>query len=527
MAAPFVYDDLGQIARNPVLASFHATLVRYCLSPVAFTNKLHGIGGSTYRPLFWLSLALDAHVWGLDSAAGFHATNLLLHWADGVLLFVVLRRIRIASMPAAVTVLVWLGLPINSEVVAWVSCRAYLLCGLFLFAGLLAGLKYCSDGRRIFLAGYFVLALAALLSQEEGVLLLPLMLLAAYAAGYELHRFWVRLAGAPLLAGVAYLVVRHFVGGPSAKASPALWSIGSVFWKYVQWTILPIHMSMERSTSTPSNLPTVAAIAAWAAMLLLAGGAVLVWKRMPAVALGLLWGLVGLLPFCGVVHIYQGMAERFCYLASAGFALAIASLLLEYSRAWKAAAACVLLVWIAWGGWRLRARVLDWCDPVALYRSSLQATPDSQTLWSDLGDAERDRGNLKEAVMAYEHALALRPNDPGTALNLALTLEGSGDYRGAEQQFKKVIALAPGEASPYLDLGALYTQEKRFDEAIQCFQSAIQADRLNPDGYFDLAVLLQGIGRDDVALPFYKKVLELRPGDPDTIRNVSKLHLGR
>lgn len=65
------------------------------------------------------------------------------------------------------------------------------------------------------------------------------------------------------------------------------------------------------------------------------------------------------------------------------------------------------------------------------------------------------------------------------------------------------------------------------DEAIQCFQAAIKNKPSDATPYFDLAVLFQQRGQDEVALPFYRKVLELKPGDPDTIRNVSKLHLGR
>ena len=35
---------------------------------------------------------------------------------------------------------------------------------------------------------------------------------------------------------------------------------------------------------------------------------------------------IGLLPFCGIVFLYQGMAERYTYVASVGLALLVVML---------------------------------------------------------------------------------------------------------------------------------------------------------------------------------------------------------
>ncbi len=119
--------------------------------------------------------------------------------------------------------------------------------------------------------------------------------------------------------------------------------------------IAPVHMSVERSTSTPANVFSVAAVVAWVGLIALIGLVVLLRKRVPVVAAGLAWGVIALLPFSGVVFIYQGMAERFCYLAAAGFALAIASLALEYAGVGKKIAIGCLAVWMVWGAGRVWA----------------------------------------------------------------------------------------------------------------------------------------------------------------------------
>jgi len=161
------YDDGPQIVQNPSLSSIAASL-KYFKSPVSFASDLRGSGGSFYRPLFWLSLAIDEKLWGLNPA-GFHLTNLLLHWLSGLFLFLLLRRLDVSSLSSAFTSLLWLGLPINSEAVAWISGRPYCLAACFLLLGMLFSERYLSRPAAKYLAGYCLAAFCALFSHEEGV----------------------------------------------------------------------------------------------------------------------------------------------------------------------------------------------------------------------------------------------------------------------------------------------------------------------------------------------------------------------
>jgi len=563
LSAPFVYDDLDQIVNNPSLRSWHATFSRFFLSPVSFTTDFLGTGGSTYRPIYWLTLALDRQIWGIASSSGFHFTNLLLHWANGVLLFQLLRRTKISLLTAATVSIVWLGLPINTEAVAWVSGRAYLLSTFFILLSLLAACSYLTEDlnkRKIgLLIAYFTLSMGALFSHEQGLIVLPLTALLLYTMNCRDRNVWTRLGGVAFVADILYVGAKYRVGAHGGQGAPALWSVGLVFWKYVLWIVAPIHMSVERSTSLPPNTPSLVAVAGWMGVFALFAAVFLLRKRAPPVAVGIVCAGVALLPFCGVIYIYQGMAERFLYLASIGIALLIASFTVTNRKIWKGATIACLALWMAWGAWRLKARVLDWNDPVSLYQGSLEATPGSSTLFYNLGFSLRERGDLDqaidayqqairiqpkyqrafasvgevyaqlgkptEAIKAYKQSLALQPNDVGSLINYAVAFQQSGNRQLAEEQFKRVIALAPKDSKAQIDLGALYVQEKREDEAIQCFERAIDINPDDPTPYYDLAVMFQQTGRDDLALPFYKKVLRLKPDDPDTLFNMGRMHM--
>ncbi len=557
LGAPFVYDDLDTVVKNPELSSFHEMFKLFFLAPVAFTSHFRGVGGTYYRPLYWLSLSLDRHFWGVNGSYGFHFTSIFLHWANGFLLFLFLRRIRIASATAAIAAFIWLGMPINSEAVAWVSGRAYVLCGLFLLVALLFSHSYLVRGKLFSLFGVFSASLAALLSHESGLLFLPLAFILTYGMGLLRRRSAWSLLSVVAISDLLYLAARMFVGTRAGKGDPSLWAIGLAFWKYCLWMVAPVHMSMQRVTSTPPNVPSLTAIFALCVLAVLCGTLFLIWKKAPVFAGGLAWSIIAIMPFCGLVFIYQGMAERFVYIASAGLAVAVSALVFQRLAALRGWLVCLLVLWIGWGAWRLKMRVLDWRDPVALYESSLEATPDAM-LFYDLGWAWREKGNISkalteyqeavqlqpdyeeaqasvgqslsmmgrpaEAVPAYNRALILTPGDSDTRVDLAVTLEQLGDKDGAEREFKKAIEFTPKNISALNDLGSLMIVEGRLDEAIPYFEKAIQANPLDKNAYYNLGGISQQMGQMDKAQAYYRKVLQLDPTDQDTLANLARMY---
>jgi tetratricopeptide (TPR) repeat protein len=268
-----------------------------------------------------------------------------------------------------------------------------------------------------------------------------------------------------------------------------LWNAGEVFWRYCQLIVLPVHMSVERSTDVPGAALMGGAVAAWAALIALIIAVVLLRRRAPALAAGLCITLVTVIPYCGFVYIYQGMAERYVYLASFGLALAITAAAAAARPIAREIAFTCLAIWMGWSSWRLMRRVEDWQDPIALYGHSLEATPQSVLM----------------------------------NLNYGAALQTADRRAEAEGQYRRVISLNPKDSTAYVDLESLYIEEGRLDEAIAMYKQAIAANPNDSTAYFDLGVMFQQRGQDQEALAFYKKVLQLKPGDPQTLLYLSKL----
>jgi Flp pilus assembly protein TadD len=543
------YDDAPQIVQNPSLSSLGASL-KYFQSPVSFATDFRGSGGYSYRPLFWLSLAIDDKLWGLNPAA-FHLTNVLLHWLSALFLFLLLGRLHISSLSSALTSLLWIALPINSEAVAWISGRPYCLVACFLLLGTLLAELYLSRPALKYLVGYCLAAFCALFSHEEGVLIVPFTLLLIIAKHETKSRAAMLLSGVSVITILLYFRLRNAAGATGVTAKGTMASFGLFFWKYLGWMLLPIHMSVERSTDTPPPGWSGNALAAWLCLALACVLLIVVRRKSPTSAIGFAWMGIGLLPFCGIVFIYQGMAERYTYVASAGLALTIVVLGVESRARSRPLVLGLIAVWVVWGVYRLETRISDWSDAARLYGDSLQATPRSAKLHynlgavleerkdfaqasgeynkaialepsyepalAGLGNVELNLGRAKEASQMFRQALQLKPDDVKTVTNYGTALQSLGEIGAAKAQYERAISLAPGNDDAYCDLGVLLFQAGDADAALRQFDLAARINPSDPTPLFNLAAIYQKSGRPDLAVKLYERVLQLSPGDPDAI----------
>jgi len=279
-------------------------------------------------------------------------------------------------------------------------------------------------------------------------------------------------------------------------------------------------MSVERSTSMPAAHSSGIGVLAWAGVAVLAALVFWLWRKRPVAAAGLAWMGIALVPFCGLVVLGEGMAERFVFLASAGLALFLVGLAADSSSPVRRAFMAVLVVWTAWGAWRSIGRAGDWTDPARLYTASLLATPNSPALYYNLGLISNDNGDRAGAEKNYQQALKLQPGHVESMLKLALLLEDKREYDASENEFRKVIEIVPNESRAYTGLGMLMYEEGHVSDAESMFGAAIRYNKSDPTPYFRMAQLYQEGGDGAMALLMYGKVLKLRPGDPDVMEDI-------
>ena len=333
-------DDPSFVATNPlVLGGLRLSAVRDAfLAPVP--------AAPMYIPLLWISYMLDVSLFGNHPWA-FHLTNILLHAASSLLLFLLLRRLaaRFSPFPAGrkpgteilclLLCLLWSLHPLRVESVAWVAerkdCLAVFFCLLVLHAWISA-LDARQPSRRI-LHGIaaLVLFVLGLLSKPS---LVPLPLFLAFLAlppGRPSPRILpLVLALIPflLLALLSSFATTAFHAQHAALPPPSLLSrfatLPSVIFFYLSKTLLPVRLSVLYPQWTSSlwmgallSLPLLAAA---------------VWVLHPRRASPLLWfGVVFatlfLLPVSGLVPVsYNLVADRYSLLPALGLSIALLGL---------------------------------------------------------------------------------------------------------------------------------------------------------------------------------------------------------
>jgi protein O-mannosyl-transferase len=141
------FDDPIYVTGNPrVQAGISGEGVAWALTAEVASN---------WHPLTVLSHMLDCELFGLNPK-GHHLTSLLLHAANVLLLFEVLRRTTGAVGKSALVAALFAVHPTHVESVAWIAERKDVLSGLFFLLTLAAYAGYArrpSPGRYLLVAG--------------------------------------------------------------------------------------------------------------------------------------------------------------------------------------------------------------------------------------------------------------------------------------------------------------------------------------------------------------------------------------
>src|SRR5438093_2849882 len=331
-----------------------------------------------YIPLTWMTLGLDYLLWGMNPV-GYHLTSLLLHAANAVVFFFVVRRLLARALPSpsehgyalavssGVAALVFAIHPLRVESVAWVTERRDVLSGLFYLVAILLYLRACERGARG--RGWYWLSVAvfgcALLSKSMVVNLpVVLLILDVYplrrlggAVGWwseparrvyvEKVRFRLLAAAASAVALMAQLSHNTMVSVVQLSAlgrlALSVYGLSFYLWK----TVAPVNLSPLYELPPTVN--------PWAPPFLLSYGlvvaitALVLALRRPLPGLLAAWVayVVVLLPVLGIFQSGpQIAADRYTYLASLGWAILVSAGVLSHWRRrpflFTGLAACVL-----------------------------------------------------------------------------------------------------------------------------------------------------------------------------------------
>jgi Tfp pilus assembly protein PilF len=138
-------------------------------------------------------------------------------------------------------------------------------------------------------------------------------------------------------------------------------------------------------------------------------------------------------------------------------------------------------------------------------------------------------GHLHKALVTYERAFQLDPNDSDLLLNLGLTAWHQQFKAGAEKMFRLYIQACPDSPLGYNNLGSIQSDMGQQTTAIETLRSAIYRMPNETVLWNSLATVLAEEGRADESVVFYQEAIRLDPGFMRPWHNLGYAfsHLGR
>lgn len=477
--------------------------------------------GANWFPLTRLSWQLDAQLFGL-SATAFHATSLLLHLANALLLFEALRRLTRDPWPSAFAAALFALHPLHVESVAWISARKDVVSGFcFGLALLLHERRVRGRDPRGWAAALFVTLGLGLLAKPMLVTVPCVLLLLDYWPLRRLGEGRLRPVVIEKLPLLALAAVASVVTLAAQRAGGAVQDLEAVplwmrleaaldaylvyLWKFV-WPF-------DLAAFYPHPRGSVPLWRSGLGLAVLLGASAATWlgrRRHPYLLVGWLWFAGMLVPVIGLVQVGQaGLADRYSYLPLTGLAVAMAwgarSLAVgrpALARAFVAGA----LAWLAVLGLATRAQVRTWRDTETLFRHALRVTERNHVAHINLAVALAGARRLEEAEAQLDEALALEPRSAvawGLRGETRLALERPA---AAGADLREALLREPGSVRWRVGLGRAQADDDPA-AAAAALRAALALAPDDPAAHAYLAALLAGTGEAGTAIVHYRRAL--------------------
>jgi hypothetical protein len=467
IANRFAYDDVPLVAANDRVHTMHAWWMRFAEPywPETFAHSL-------YRPITTLGFTLQ---WALGGGSPFvfHAVSMLLYAGCAVGVLLVAHELLTPAAAWFASALFAVH-PVHVEAVANVVGQSELLAAIAVLFGSWWYLRARRNGawRARDLAIVASIYAVGMLAKESAVVL-PALLAAAELTVLRTadvqrrdRAGWIAMALVFALVAAAALCLRRAVIGAWLGDSPvpALrgLSVGPRLLTMLaasrEWIRLLGWPSLLSFSYSPPYLPIVSRpgpeVVVGTLLLLAAVVAVIVTRRRaPAIAFGVLWFAIAILPVSNVFFV-SGVfiAERTLFVPSVGFVLAVAAVgelvwrRLRSTEARRALVGLAALLLLA-AGLRSLVRQPEWLDTGHIATAAARDLPEAYTVDALYAEYLATRRAAGTAEKWMRRSIALFPRDPETIVELASMYVDARLWPRAEMTFKQALDVDPTSPS--------------------------------------------------------------------------------
>lgn len=467
---------------------------------------------ANWHPVTWLSHMLDFGVYGLNPM-GHHWTNLQIHIANSILLFLFFKYLTGALWRSALVAALFAIHPLHVESVAWVAERKDVLCAFFWILSMWAYTGYVRHPKKKYYVLLIILFILGLMAKPMIVTLPFVLLLLDFwplsRFQYMLHKqqipifkvivclvrekiplfilsaasslitFFVQQHGGavssieylPLMARVTNAIVSYTV-----YIGKMIWPLHlAVLYPFWEWHLLQVMMSGSL-------------------LLVFSGLAILNRRRFPYLITGWFLYLGTLVPVIGLVQVgIQRMADRYTYVPLIGLFIIVAWGMADISAKWRyqktvvAVFSSIILIFYMVCTW---FQVGYWQNSITLFKHTVEVTHNNSIAHCALGHALDQSGEPNEALGHYFKALQINPNYAEAHNKIGVILACQNKDKEAIIHFYEALRIDAGYAGAYYNLGKIFANQGRIKESILNYRKALRFSPDMTEALYNLAWIL-------------------------------------
>jgi protein O-mannosyl-transferase len=497
-----------------------------------FGKEKQLVAGGRYRPFSLITFAIEYEFFGLNPYIS-HFINISLYILTVIFLFLVLQKSISAKNKNTLTSIsfissiLYLFHPIHTEVVANIKGRDEILAFLFSLISLYYTIKFLEINKYKYLIYSGISFFFGLLSKENTITFLAIIPLTIYFFRNERFKLYVKSTIPLLISTIIFLTIRRMVLGEQPSELPGelmnnpfivngeilpfferIPTILLTFGMYLKLLIFPHPLTYDYY---PKQIPIISWLE-WRAILpFLIYSSLLVFaiiklRKKHIISFAVLFYLATFSIVSNIVFpIGTFMNERFMYISSFGFCLAIGyllSILMQKSGVTRIVGLFVLLFILSGYTYKTIDRNKAWKNDFTLFVTDVETSSNSA------------KSNCSAGGKLIEHAMPLKD-----------TLERKKYFEDAIKYLEKAISIHPTYADALLLLGnAHYEYNRNYEKTLDYYMQILKRNPYNEHVFKNIFVILNTYSDIDKKVEVLSYLIKYYPNNFDLNYQLGLLH---
>jgi len=168
-------------------------------------------------------------------------------------------------------------------------------------------------------------------------------------------------------------------------------------------------------------------------------------------------------------------------------------------------------------------------EALLAFEEAIRLEPDDALLWNAMGDALVQLSRYEEALVPFENAVRLDPKNAAPRSGKGTALYKLERFAEALTDFEQAVRLAPGDAVSWRRKGVILCELGRLEEGLMACEEAIRLDPDDNTAWGNKGDILHNLERYEDAVAAFDEAIRLAPDDVPAWNNkgVALIKLGR